>query len=142
MRNIIRQILKEETKIADRIKKMIQRLFPDTLVYTNYFYDNYDDEDVEYNIRITYRLSEKTKITKDEYGAVKPYDGSIIFDILKIESTTYDNRDEYKTFYYSDNLPDSVWDEFQEVLYKKIESVIPFLYSYIEFDINTRNVSK
>ncbi len=142
MRNLIRHILKEETKITDRIEKMIKRLFPDTLVYTDYFYDNYDDEDIEYNIRITYRLSEKTKITKDEYGAVKPYDGSIIFDILKIESTTYDNRDEYKTFYYSDNLPDSVWDEFQEVLYKKIESVIPFLYSYIEFDINTRNVSK
>ena len=36
MRNIIRQILKEETKITDRIKKMIYRLFPDTLVYTDH----------------------------------------------------------------------------------------------------------
>ena len=117
---------------------MIQRLFPDTLVHTDFFYDNYDDEDVEYNIRITYRLSEKTRISEDEHGGVKPYDGSIVFDILKIESTTYDSRDEYKTFYYSDNLPDSVWDIFQEVLYEKIESVIPFLYSYIRFDIKTR----
>jgi hypothetical protein len=138
VRNLIRQILKEETKITDRIKKMIQRLFPDTLVHTDFFYDNYDDEDVEYNIRITYRLSEKTRISEDEHGGVKPYDGSIVFDILKIESTTYDSRDEYKTFYYSDNLPDSVWDIFQEVLYEKIESVIPFLYSYIRFDIKTR----
>jgi hypothetical protein len=141
VRNLIRQILKEESKVTDKIEKMIYRLFPDTLVYTNYFYDNYDDEDVEYNIRITYRLSEKTKITKDEYGAVKPYDGNIVFDILKIESTKYDSRDEYETFYYEDDLPDSIWDEFQESLYGKIESVIPFLYSYIRFDIKTRSVN-
>jgi hypothetical protein len=138
VRNIIRQILKEETKIADRIKKMIQRLFPDTLVYTDFFYDNYDDEDVEYNIRITYRLSEKTRISEDEYGGVKPYEGVIVFDILKIESTTYDSRDEYKTFYYDDDLPEVVWDVFQESLYEKIEPITPFLYSYISFDINTR----
>jgi hypothetical protein len=138
VRNLIRQILKEETKITDRIKKMIHRLFPDTLVYTDYFYDNYDDEDIEYNIRITYRLSEKTRISEDEFGGVKPYEGVIVFDVLKIESTTYDSRDEYKTFYYDDDLPEVVWDELQEGLYEKIESITPFLYFYIKFDINTR----
>ena len=117
---------------------MIYRLFPDTLVYTDYFYDNYDDEDVEYNIRITYRLSEKTRISEDEHGGVKPYEGVIVFDILKIESTTYDSRDEYKTFYYEDDLPEVVWDVFQEGLYEKIESITPFLWLYIKFDINTR----
>lgn len=117
---------------------MIHRLFPDTLVYTDYFYDNYDDEDIEYNIRITYRLSEKTRISEDEFGGVKPYEGVIVFDVLKIESTTYDSRDEYKTFYYDDDLPEVVWDELQEGLYEKIESITPFLYFYIKFDINTR----
>jgi len=138
VRNLIRQILKENTKVVNKIKKLINGLFPGTLIHTDYFVDNYDDEDVEYDIRITYRLSEKTQIVEDIYGGVKPYQGLIYLDILKIESTTYENPGEYKTFYYEDDLPDQVWVTFEELLYEKIQPILPFLYFYIKFDINTK----
>ena len=132
MRNLIRQILKEDTKVVNKIKKLINGLFLGTLVHTDYFVDNYDDEELEYNIRITYRLSEKTQIVENMYGGVKPYQGLIVFDILKIESTTYDSRDEYKTFYHYDDLPEVVWDVFEESLYEKIEPIFPFVYFYVK----------
>lgn len=124
--------------ITNRIEKMIYRLFPNTLVYTDFFYDYYDDEDVEYNVRITYKLSEETKIKKDDVGGVKPYIGNIVFDILKIESTTYDNRDEYQTFYYEEDFSEVLWEIFSETLYEKIEMVIPFLYTEIKLNFKTR----
>lgn len=124
--------------ITNRIEKMIHRLFPNTLVYTDFFYDYYDDEDVEYNVRITYKLSEETKIKKDDVGGVKPYIGNIVFDILKIESTTYDNRDEYQTFYYEEDFSEVLWEIFSETLYEKIEMVIPFLYTEIKLNFKTR----
>lgn len=128
MKNIIKRILKEETDVTKKIKNAIGILFPDTLVYTDYFNDYYNDEEVEFNVRVTYRLSEKTKIEKDKVGGVKKYVGNIVFDILKLESTTYDNPNEYKTFYYQDDIEELFWEIFTESLYEKIESVFPFLY--------------
>ena len=61
MRHLIKKILNEETNITKRLTKLIYGLFPDTMVYEDHFSD-YDG--FGYDVRITYKLSERTKIHK------------------------------------------------------------------------------
>jgi hypothetical protein len=58
--------------------------------------ENYDDEDVEYDIRITYRLSEKTQIVEDIYGLYEPI-AAPIDTTAKTISVTTENVKKKKT---------------------------------------------
>ncbi len=136
MRHLIKKILNEETNITKRLTKLIYGLFPNTMVYEDHFSD-YDG--FGYDVRITYKLSEHTKIHKSNWvGGNRPYDGDVWFDILKMESTTQD-EDNYQKFYYKDDFPEFIWTGLQEHLYETTEPFIgSFMYVDIEFSFKTR----
>jgi hypothetical protein len=136
MRGLIKRILNEETKVTDKINRLIHKVFPDTMVYGDYFTD-YDD--FGYEIKIAYKLSDHTIIREDEFGGVKPYEGEIWFDIIKMESTSQESDGGYNRFYYKDAFPEFVWNNFEEELYEKISPFVDsFLYFDIEFSFKTR----
>jgi hypothetical protein len=136
MRGIIKRILNEETNVADKINRLIHKVFPNTMVYEDHFSD-YDG--FGYDVRIIYKLSERTKIVKSQWvGGNRPYDGDIWFDILKMESTTQD-EDNYQKFYYYDDFPEFIWIGLQEHLYGTTEPLIgSLMYVDIEFSFKTR----
>lgn len=135
MRHLIKKILNEETNITKRLTKLIYGLFPDTMVYEDFFAD-YDD--FGYEIKITYKLSDHTIIRKDEFGGVKPYEGEVWFDILKMESTTQD-EDNYQKFYYYDDFPEFIWNGLQEHLYETIEPLVgSLMYLDVKYSFKTR----
>ena len=136
MRGLIKRILNEETKVTDKINRLIHKVFPDTMVYEDHFSD-YDG--FGYDVRITYKLSERTKIHKSHWvGGNKPYDGDVWFDILKMESTTQD-EDNYQKFYYYDDFPEFIWNGLQEHLYGRIEPLVgSLMYLDVEYSFKTR----
>lgn len=129
MRHLIKKILNEETNITKRLTKLVYGLFPNTMVYEDHFSDH---DGFGYDVRITYKLSDHTIIRKDEFGGVKPYEGEVWFDILKMESTSQESDNGYQRFYYKDAFPEFVWNSLEEELYEKIS---PFVDSFLYFDI-------
>jgi hypothetical protein len=136
MRGLIKRILNEETKVTDKINRLIHKVFPDTMVYEDHFSD-YDG--FGYDVRITYKLSELTKIHKSNWvGGDKPYDGDVWFDIIEMESTTQD-EDNYQKFYYKDDFPEFIWDGLEEHLYGTIEPLVgSLMYVDVMYRFKTR----
>jgi hypothetical protein len=136
MRGLIKRILNEETKVTDKINRLIYKVFPNTMVYEDHFSD-YDG--FGYDVRITYKLSELTKIHKSNWvGGDKPYDGDVWFDIIKMESTTQD-EDNYQKFYYKDDFPEFIWDGLEEHLYGTIEPLVgSLMYVDVMYRFKTR----
>jgi hypothetical protein len=136
MKKIIKQILTEESKFILTIINMLNKYFNKPLEY----YSNFDDYDgSDYNVEIIYQLSDETRIweIKDNVSQIKltgfsnkKYEGTIYFDVL---SLTISDNIEKENLHYYDDIPEMIWEELQDDLYTKLDSIIG---SFVDYDIS------
>lgn len=134
MRQTIKNIITEETKIIGSIINILNKYFDKTITYYDNYYE-YDD-DLNIDVKIKYTLSDKTRIWKTE-GTKFKYEGTIYFDILEIIGDINEEYGQPVNIRYMDGIPERIWEDLTSDIDDKLKPIIGNIVDY-DIDFNSK----
>lgn len=134
VKQLIRKILKEETDkleqdnlIIDIIKKLLGN------EYENFYGDPFDEEHYDVIIKFNIEKVSLWKVEEKPFSSTSwsskfqkkyDYEGTVYIEITTL-LVGNKNEDKWEKMYGYDDIPETVWEEFQDYIYGEVNKWLP-----------------